>query len=276
MQKLQPAIAEAHAPRGLLSAPPMPGSAHRDGSGQPAGANEPDATKADRVAAAWADLPPLETRPQLWEANRLVAMRGGGGAADFDMLRTRLMRHLRAKGWRRVAITSPGPGCGTSLVCLNLGFSLGRQAETRSLVCDLDLRHPALARRLGCLAQDGFARVLRGEGRFENNALRFGANLAFATTPDPVADPAELLQGTRAAEEIERIERRYDPAVMLFDLPPMQRGDEAMAFMERVDAVLLVAACDRTTYQEIDRCERELAGLTNVLGVVLNACRHMA
>ena len=51
-------------------------------------------------------------------------------------------------------------------------------------------------------------------------------------------------------------------------------SDDVMGFMGQVDAVLLVAAAETTTTKEIDACERELAGQTNVMGVVLNKCRY--
>ena len=61
---------------------------------------------------------------------------------------------------------------------------------------------------------------------------------------------------------------------MIFDMPPLLVGDDALAFIGHVDCVLLVAAAETTTIKEIDTCERELAAHTNVLGVVLNKCRY--
>ena len=37
----------------------------------------------------------------------------------------------------------------------------------------------------------------------------------------------------------------------------------------------MVAAADETTVTEVDRCGKDLAKRTQVLGVVLNKCRHM-
>jgi Mrp family chromosome partitioning ATPase len=57
-------------------------------------------------------------------------------------------------------------------------------------------------------------------------------------------------------------------------MPPMLGSDDMQAFAGKVDCVLLVAAAESTTIDEIDRCERDLASQTNVLGVVLNKCRY--
>ena len=61
---------------------------------------------------------------------------------------------------------------------------------------------------------------------------------------------------------------------MLFDMPPFQVSDDVMAFADKVDCVMIIAAAERTKMSELDACERELAGVTNVLGVVLNKCRY--
>jgi len=51
-------------------------------------------------------------------------------------------------------------------------------------------------------------------------------------------------------------------------------GDENVVFLPNVDCSILVGAADSTTNQQLDVCESELAELTNVLGIVLNKCRH--
>jgi hypothetical protein len=51
-------------------------------------------------------------------------------------------------------------------------------------------------------------------------------------------------------------------------------SDDAMAFVGQVDAVLLIAAAETTSIRQIEACERDLASLTNVMGVILNKCRY--
>ena len=69
--------------------------------------------------------------------------------------------------------------------------------------------------------------------------------------------------------------RRYDPTVILFDMPPMLVSDDAIGIAAQVDCVLLIAAAESTTVQDVDVCERDLAAQTNVLGVILNKCRYL-
>ena len=232
-------------------------------------------TAADAADAAWAGL--MEFRPKAahLERNRVVSLTGGAAAVPFDSLRTRLLYLMRDKGWKRIAVTSPGPGCGKSTVALNLALSLARLADVRTLLIDADMRRPAMARLLGASAHHQIADVLAGKAKVGQNMLRIGANLAVGTNRMPVAHTAELLQSPGLAEALDRIEAELQPDLMLFDLPPMQISDDTMAALGLVDCVLIVAAAESTTMQEIDRCERDLAARTNVAGVILNKARYL-
>jgi Mrp family chromosome partitioning ATPase len=279
MEKIQSAIAKARATReGRLpeaaaapSAPdpsPAPSPAPSPGLAPAAALSAPAAAE-----AAWTALPGLRTDPGLMRRHRIVAFEGGHEAASFDVMRTRLLQQLRANGWRRLAITSPAPGCGKTTTALNLAFSLARQSDQRTVLAEVDLRRPALARMLGIRVHHSFARVLEGKGALADNAVRYGSNLAIATNHDPYRNPAELLHGPSVGPALAAIEARYDPSVVIFDMPPMLVGDDALAFIGHVDCVLLVAAAEATTVEEVDTCERDLAAHTNVLGVILNKCR---
>ncbi len=234
-------------------------------------------TEAERsdIAAAWAALPDFDPDPRLLTRNRVVSFAGGPEAIPFDVMRTRLLQQMRANGWRRVAITSPNSACGKTTTTLNLAFGLARQSDVRTVVAEIDLRRPAIARLLGLRGGRPFAEVLDGRAGFAECAVRVGPNLAFATNAGAARNPAELLQNPGVGPALAAIEARYNPAVTIFDMPPMLVGDDAMAFMGQVDCVLLVAAAESTTMQEIDLCERDLGSQTNVLGVILNKCRYI-
>lgn len=242
---------------------------------QPVEPPDLDPERNESIPAAWDALPALRLDQKACERNHIVSVTGGNGAAEVDGIRTRLLQQLKARGFRSVALTSPGPGCGKSTVAANLAFSLSRQQDQRTILADVDLRRPNLAKTLGIVERHSFAKVLSGEARFPDQALRHGDNLALASTYAPAANPAELLQSRRAAETLTDIRDQYDPTVMLFDLPPLRVNDDAMAFLNQVDCALIVAAAEKTTIKDIDRCERDVGRETFVLGVILNRCRYM-
>jgi len=269
MEKIQIAIAKARAARSAtlsgeapVARPPV----------SPAQADRPDSAA---VTTAWTALPGFLPAAGLLARGHIVTATGGREAVPFDQMRTRLLQQMRTNNWRRIAITSPGPGCGKSTVALNLAMSLGRQPELRTVLAEMDMRRPALARMLGLRSPQSFARVLEGLDPFAAQAVRIGDNLAVSTCHAPHRRPAELMHSPTLALALDRIEAEYAPSIVIFDMPPMLVSDDAMAVMGQIDCVLIIAAAESTTIKEIDRCERDLATQTNVLGVVLNKCRYM-
>jgi protein-tyrosine kinase len=266
MEKIQAAIEKARAQRAGQDPGPGPGVR------TPHEAAAPPTPGTD---AAWAALSALRVDPARMAAHRIVAFQGGREAVAFDVMRTRVLQQMRANNWRRLAITSPTPGCGKSTIALNLGFSFARQPEIRTILAELDLRRPSLAGTLGIKGRTSLSQVLDGRADFADVAVCHGGNLALATNQGPARNPAELLHGPNVPAALAAIEALYQPDIMLFDMPPMLVSDDTMAFAGQVDAVLLIAGAEATTIKEIDICERELATQTNVMGVVLNKCRFM-
>jgi capsular exopolysaccharide synthesis family protein len=191
------------------------------------------------------------------------------------MLRTKVLQQMRTNGWKRLAITSPGANCGKTTVSMNLAFSLARQPEVHTIVAEMDMRRPSMAKVFGLANGTSFTAVLEGKADFADIAKRPRPNLAFGLNYERTRNPSELLQSSTVGRVLASIEERFAPDLTIFDMPPMLRSDDTMAFMGQVDCVLLVAAAESTNLGEIDVCERDLAAQTNVMGVLLNKCRYL-
>lgn len=263
MERLQAAITRARQEREA-----------RQGGGEAAVAALPAAEAAAAGDETWSALPVYQPERGVFEAARLVSMTGGRDAPAFDVVRTKVLHQMKANGWKRIAITSPTAGCGKSTVSLNLGFSLSRQKDRRTILCEADLRRPSWSRLLRLKERHSFARVLTGEQSFAANALRYGANFALSSTHEAARNPAETLHGGVVPDILAAIEEEYQPDMMIFDLPPLLVTDDALAFLVHVDCALLVAAAEVSTVGQIDNSEREIAARTNMMGVVLNKCRY--
>ena len=224
---------------------------------------------------AWSELARFEPKQAFLAQKRIVAYHAGQDALPYDVLRTRLLHEMRANNWRRVAITSPNAGAGKTMTSVNLAFSLARQLEHRTMLIEMDMRRPSMAQILGVKGSQQFSDALGGRSPAEDHMVRHGKNLAFAFNQTTARNPAELLQGAGAAKVINNLEERYKPDIMIFDLPPIFAGDDTMAFMDQVDCALLIGEAEKTTIDEIDKSEQELATRTNVLGVMLNKCRYL-
>lgn len=232
------------------------------------------------VGARWDALPSVDFRPGLLRRNRIFAFEATPEATAFDVLRTRTLAQMAQNGWRRLAITSPTPGCGKSTVAINLAFALARQAGTRTIQIELDMRRPGQRALLGLprLATPSnslpaSARLLTGAAGFADVAQRRGAELAMVMNESGIGNASDVLLSGSVETTLDKIEADYQPDLTIFDMPPMLVNDDMIAFSGAVDCVLVVAAAEDTSIKQIDRCERDLARHTNVLGVVLNKSR---
>ena len=228
---------------------------------------------APAIALDVAPLPPLQIGPELARRQRLGALLGPGPATPHDILRSRVVRQMGDKGWRRLAVTSATGQCGKSTLALNLALSLARYGQFRIMLVDFDLRRPALARLLELRQPPEIAGLLTG-GKLADHGFSFGTNLCLIPNGRPMLQSAEVLQDAATLATLDRIEAEWKPDILIFDLPPMQGNDDALGFLPHADCALIVAAAEETTLAQLDRCEAEVGQLTNVLGVVLNKCRY--
>lgn len=65
------------------------------------------------------------------------------------------------------------------------------------------------------------------------------------------------------------ITSRYPDRIIIFDLPPLLRNDDAMVFVPKADAWLLVVEDGATRAYDLER-SLQLLGQSRVIGTVLN------
>ncbi len=260
MEGLEAAMAKARAARQTLYAGnvPVPRMAPVD----------------PRPLGDWSSLHTLEITPKLARAKRLTAAVGPEFASYYAILRARVLRQMKENGWTRLAVTSPREKSGKSTISVNLALSLARNDDQRVILMDFDMRRPSIAPLLDLRNAPNITGLLRPGAFFKDHAVRYGSNLAICPNRSKVPGSAELLQGHGIKEALDRIQAEWQPDIMIFDTPPMQGNDDNMGFFANVDCALIVASAGYDTLAQIDRCEQEVAGLTNVLGMVLNKCRY--
>lgn len=226
----------------------------------------------------WHRLQEFTVNPRHLERHRIItAERQDPAHAAFDVLRTRLLQALADNGWKRVAITSPTKDCGKTFTAANLAISLSRQQNCRTLLLDCDMRRPSLHKVMGLRDPGSMGDMLRGgippEDHFQRiaeNRIHAGDTIAFGFNGAVEPYASELLQSPETARTLQRIEDRFAPDVMLFDLPPALYYDDVIAFRPLFDGVLLVVGGGLTTEKEVREVERRLGESTPLLGTVLN------
>ena len=265
MEKLQMALEKARRERKGAAAPGEPPVYTRPNTGP-----QPTASK-----MIWGMLEDFEPNPKVLVDNHILTWTAHPDANPFDVLRTKIYLLMKEHGWKRLAITSPDKGCGKSTLACNLAAGFTRQQELKSLLFDFDLRRPSVARLLGMEPEHDIAKLLRGEVSALEQMKRLRANVAVSAARAPITDPTQLLLSHKTAQLLDTLENDFAPDVMIFDLPPMLVTDDARAVLRNVDCTLIVAGAGQTRIGRLDVCEREVAELTNVVGVVLNSCRHI-
>ena len=263
MERLQAAMEKARRTRNATQAEEHPA---------PATAQVTPKKPAD--PSVFSDLPEFKISGLSARSHRITTLQNGKASAPYDMLRSRMLRLMKEHDWKTVAITSPNQACGKTTVCVNLALSLARQHDLRVLVLDLDLRRPAMHKILGHKPNHSFWEVLTGEVEAKDQLVRYGDNVAFGLNQKGIRNPSELLQSRRTTSALKKIYDQYKPDLVLIDMPPMLASDENVGFLPNLHCGLLIGAADSTTMQQLDICEKELAELTNVLGVVLNKTRY--
>lgn len=226
--------------------------------------------------SAWERLEVYEPNQKRLRRNRIVAGQPlEAGASAFDLLRTKLLRLMSKNGWTKLAITSPTPGCGKSLVSLNLAVTLSRSRKHKTVLLDLDRRRPSIHKLLGLSKPLPFDRFLDGECAADQAFLRWGESLAIGATDVTSGAAGGALEGKAIEEALETVDTSFSPDITVFDLPPVFGTSDVHGFLPLIDCVLIVAAAGMTKMAEVDACERELAEQTNVVGITLNKCRFM-
>ncbi|MFX0547403.1 CpsD/CapB family tyrosine-protein kinase [Roseovarius sp. S1116L3] len=260
MERIQEALAKARAQR-------------QEGS-QSRTQHAPQPAVRPSVDAAWDALAPFKLNRALLQKNRVTAAERGRDAAPYDLLRTKIIHQAQTNGWRRVAIVSPDAGAGKTTTVANLAFSFGRQHDMRVLCIDLDLRRPTLHKVLGQTSDHSMADVLEQRVRFSEHGICLGDRVGFGLNNGPASNPSELLLSRGARDVLAEIETDYAPELVFFDLSPLNSSDDNIAFLQNVDCAIIIAAAENTPLKRLDQAERQVAELTNVMGMVLNKCRY--
>lgn len=276
MEKLQAAIEQARQRRGETTSTPAQAPVKTNQpAAKPAGERKRQAPRllpSDHMER-WEALKSFRLPTKHGDGRRLVAHTASADAAHYDILRTKLLIELRKNAWRRVAITSPSTGCGKTTTAANLALSISRQGDLRTVLIDLDLRRPGIAGVFGHTPDEDVTAFLGGTRKFEDIAVALNGNLAVAMARNAQTDPTTLLASDHVADLLAEVDETLAPDVMIFDLPPLLAGDDARSFLRHTDCALLMIQAEKTTAQQVDICEREIAEQTNVMGVVLNRTR---
>ncbi|MES2663163.1 MAG: CpsD/CapB family tyrosine-protein kinase [Pseudomonadota bacterium] len=205
------------------------------------------------------------------EKNRIVAhTKSDFNSFSFDSLRTQILKKMEENNWRTIAVVSPTPQSGKTLVSINLAISIAHQPQKTVILVDLDLRRPKMATYLGIHTEKSLNDYLQDKSPLKEVMINPGIDrLVVIPTMKPVSKSAEMLSSKKVTNLISELRERYESRIVIFDCPPVLNSDDAMVLLPQVDCILLVIANGMSTQSEIEETLHHLPK-NNLLGVVLN------
>lgn len=240
----------------------------------PAGVDEIDIVESPIV---YNETRVVDLDPAHLEKNRIITLDNEDpNSISFDILRTQVLAKMEANNWRTLAITSPTPECGKTVVAINLAVSIAKQTDYTALLVDFDLRRPRVAHYLGLPDENTFADYLDDKIEFAD-ALVNPSVPRFVVLPNhrPIKKSTEILTSRKIKKLVSDLRDRYEKRICIFDLPPLKATDDAIAFIPQVDCVLMIVSSGETKPADVKECRRQLQS-ANLLGVVLNKSEEVS
>jgi capsular exopolysaccharide synthesis family protein len=222
-------------------------------------------------AIVYSDTAIVQLDPTHLEENRIVAQNKMDPASwVFDSLRTQVLQKMEENNWRTVAIISPTPAAGKSVVSINLAVSISQLPQKTVMLVDFDLRRPRIAQYLGLKQEKSFNDFINGDAELSDIIVNPSfPQLTIIPTNKPVKNSSEILSSKNIQNLVIELKERYDSRIVIFDLPPILNADDAMVLLPQVDCVLIVIGNGLHTESEITETMR-LLSRSNILGVVVN------
>lgn len=197
----------------------------------------------------------------------------GYRAEQIRALRNRLVAMNPDHEPKTLVLTSAVRDEGKTVAAINLAMALAELERNKVVLIDADLRRPSCERYLNLNAEVGLSDVLTGRISVDK-ALRSAGhrNLMLLGAGTRVANPAEVLSGSRIDELFRRLKEQYQYVVI--DTPPVLPSTDAGVLAARADGTLLVVRLERSLRRQSRDALRALHDIgANVLGSFVTELR---
>lgn len=194
-------------------------------------------------------------------------------AAELDaykVLRAQIMQKTKEKGWNTLMITSAQPGEGKTLTSINLAITLAKEFNQTVLLVDCDLKKQDVHQRFGYESEKGLGDYLRNMATLEEIITWPGIEkMTLISGGQTMEYSTELLGSPQMKNLVAEMKNRYPDRYIIFDLPSILDGADAITFAPLVDAIIMVTQVGRNSVKEINKA-LGLFPQEKLLGFVLN------
>lgn len=190
-------------------------------------------------------------------------------AEGIKALRTNVMFISPDSPPKLMAITSPGPGEGKTMISSNIAIAMA-QSGLKTIIIDADLRRPRVHKAFGQDNELGLASILvEGKALSEVVFETEVPNLSVMTSGPIPPNPSELLHSEAFRKLCEELRESYDRVI--FDSPPLGAVSDPLILSRMVDGLLLVLMFGKTKRELLRRSIEQLVTVgAPFMGCVLN------
>ena len=191
-------------------------------------------------------------------------------AEHYKILRTNIQHRTRENNWNTIMVTSVQPGEGKTLTCINLAISMAKEFNQTVFLVDCDFRRQKIHKYLNYSFEKGIVDYLLNGNPLKDLIVWPNIEkLTLISGGKTISDSTELLGSPKMKALVQEIKTRYDDRYVLFDVPPILSGADAITFAPMVDCILMVVEEGRTQIQDVKR-SLEMIPKEKFLGFVLN------
>jgi non-specific protein-tyrosine kinase len=213
----------------------------------------------------------IEIDPAKLAENRCISIKTDDPAIDdYKVLRAQILQRARENGWRTVMITSPNAGDGKTVTAINLAITFAKEHDQTVLLVDADLKKQRIHHVMGYDSEWGLVDYLTHKKTL-NDMIVWPCieKLTVISGRSIVQESAELLASPMMKTLVEEMKTRYKDRYVIFDVPAVLDGADAMAFAHYVDGILMVIREGQTPIQDIKKA-LEVIPTQKFLGFALN------
>lgn len=191
---------------------------------------------------------------------------------SYKVLRAQIMQKGRDKGLKTLMVTSVQPGEGKTTTAINLAINLSNEFNQTVLLVDCDLEKQDIHRRFGYESDLGIGDYLLNDTSLDEVIRWPGVEkLTIISGGQTIHGGTESLGSPKMKGLVAEMKERYADRYVIFDLPSLLDGADALTFAPYVDSILLVVQAGRNSVKELNKA-LDLFPREKLLGFVLN--RH--
>ena len=203
--------------------------------------------------------------------NKCVCINHSAAEIDhYKVLRAQIMQRTKEQGWNTLMVTSAQSGEGKTLTAINLAITLAKEFNQTVLLVDCDLKKQDIHKRFGYQSERGLGDYLLNDCPLNDIISWPGVEkMSLISGGKTIQDTTELLGSPQMKSLVAEMKERYADRYVIFDLPSLLEGADAITFAPLVDGILMVTQAGRNSSKEINKA-LELIPQEKLLGFVLN------